>query len=472
MINYPIRFFNTNIPTNKCNLRCHYCYVGQTYSFNNENLDKELEYSFDHMRKCLSKSRLGGVCMFNLCAPGETMLYKQLPEIVQMFLELGHYVSIVTNLVVDKTLDRIVEIAGSNRDRLFVKCSFHYLELNRLGLVDVFVANVNKLKDASISFTVELTANDESIKHIPDIKQLCISRLGAFPHIVESRNERDENFPRLTQLLISEHQLAWQGLSSPLFNYQQKHYEKYIPDFCLAGDVSLCLDIASGIVSKCEGAKQLSNIYDNPDEDYVFSGIGANCPTPHCFINYVHSALCGCFSDDAPTYAEERDRVCADGSHWLTPVMREVFSHRMSEWHTPYSEDKKLFIDTLMRWNYRKISPTDDEKLRLADIFKGTLSDIKIGLVLAPPYLAELLKPFTRFTIDREPEESSPSLKQKLKCLFRYLHKKLLRRRESLGFFDNLPKTDMIIICDYEHYNKHSKRLAGKKTVNILELVK
>ncbi len=105
-----LRFFNTIVPCQICNLRCPYCYIGKRYNyFDNIDVgDDTLHVPLERIAESLTKERLGGAVMLNLCANGETLLWKSLPDVVKTFLELGHYVSVVTNLTVTaalKTLD-------------------------------------------------------------------------------------------------------------------------------------------------------------------------------------------------------------------------------------------------------------------------------------------------------------------------------------------------------------------------------
>lgn len=225
MNKYPVRFINTNIPTNHCNFRCHYCYIGQTFGYDNKDMyEGGLQYSFEYMKRCLTVERLDGVCLFNLCASGETKLFSKLPEIVEMLLDLGHGVSIVTNLTIDNALNKILEFPQEKQQYLFFKCSFHYLELVRLGLLDMFFDNIDLLKEKGIAFTVELTVNDETIPHIEEIKAVSLKKLVAFPHIIKSCNQGEEYFNRLTKLSVEEHQRIWRSFAFPLFDYQQKNW--------------------------------------------------------------------------------------------------------------------------------------------------------------------------------------------------------------------------------------------------------
>jgi len=177
-----------------------------------------------------------------------------------------------------------------------------------------------------------------------------------------------------------------------------------------------------------------------------------------------------------PTYAEERDRVCADGSRWLTPLMREMFSHRMSEWHEPYSDDKKLFIDCLMRWQYKRECPTNEERIKLVDMFRKQINWKKVGLIMVPEWLKTILLEAgidIKYTIDHEDNLSLPStFKQRVKRRFRYIYKKLKYRDilPSLSLNDVLPKVDIIIVADYINFPKWSRCIAKKKKGQVLPI--
>lgn len=297
---YPIRFVNTNIPTNHCNLRCSYCYIGQTYGYDNKEMyEGGLQYSFDHMKRCLTIERFGGVCLFNLCASGETLLFSKLPEIVEMLLGLGHWVSIVTNLTIEKTLNKILQLPKELLQYTFFKCSFHYLELKRLNLLDIFFYNVELLKQKGIAFTVELTVNDETIPFIDEIKTVSMQRLGALPHVIESRNEGEEHLYRLTKLPVDEHQKIWGSFESPLFNYQQKNWDKQITNFCYAGDWRISLEINDGSVHQCDCIfvdTRLQNIFEiDGGGGYPFTAIGGNCPLRHCYAAHYQSCFVNAF---------------------------------------------------------------------------------------------------------------------------------------------------------------------------------
>jgi len=393
------RFINTGIPVTRCNLRCHYCYIGQCNNFTNLS-NENLHYSIEHIRKAVKPERLGGVCMFNLCAAGETLFFKELPEVVTMLLESGHFVTVVTNATLTEPLKRLLKIPKILVERLFIKCSFQYLELKRLQLLDRFFDNIQLIKDAEVAFTIELTANDETIPYINEIKDICLNRLGTLCHIIESRNEADGSFARLTKLPLSEHQSAWGQFNSKLFDYQQQTYEQPQHKFCYAGEFLIGLSLQTGDCSQCYQAKKLMNLFQDLDTPPIWAAIGTNCNLSHCYITY-HAGLplVNCYPEIyAPTYAEERDRLCPDNSTWLTPTIREAFSHRCSEYHQPYSADKAYYIDLLMRKVYKGINPSPEEETELVRIVeryltqKGYRKIAIYGMGLLGEWLIKLLQ--------------------------------------------------------------------------------
>lgn len=99
-------FIDTYVPVTTCNLRCHYCYITQRKLFKNEL--PEFKYSSDAVKKAVSKKRLGGVCHFNICGGGETLLPPQMTAYIRAILEQGHYVMVITNGVVTKRFDEII----------------------------------------------------------------------------------------------------------------------------------------------------------------------------------------------------------------------------------------------------------------------------------------------------------------------------------------------------------------------------
>lgn len=111
------RFVDCYIPITSCNFKCHYCYIGQTNAFKNEI--PKIEYSNEYIAKAFSKERLGGECILNLCAGGETLLILRIVDIIRLFLEEGHYVNVVTNGSLSDRFDEIVKFPSNLLKNLF-----------------------------------------------------------------------------------------------------------------------------------------------------------------------------------------------------------------------------------------------------------------------------------------------------------------------------------------------------------------
>ena len=231
------RFVNLHIPYTNCTLRCHYCYVTVHQKFDAKPID--FPYSPAIVRQGLSKKRLGGVCIINICASGETLLAPIVVEYIHELLKEGHYVAVVSNCTISKAIDTIVSFEPELCSHLFVKASYHYLELKKRDILGAFFSNVKKLRDAGCSFTVEITPNDELIPEADDAVKLCIDELGAMPHFTVARNENDDTLPILTNLSKEEYISTWGKYNSDLFNFKLNFFgtkiekSRYARDLCI-----------------------------------------------------------------------------------------------------------------------------------------------------------------------------------------------------------------------------------------------
>lgn len=229
------RFIDCYIPVTSCTLRCHYCYITHHRLFNNKL--PIFKYSAEFIRKALSKERLGGTCLINMCAGGETLLAKEVIEYTKALLEEGHYVMIVTNATVSKSIEQFSLFPPQLTKHLFFKFSYHYIELKKRGLLDTFFTNIQKVKKAGCSFTLEATPSDELIPYIDEMKQVAINNVGALNHITIGRDERySGNLPILTTMSLKEYENTWSAFQSELFNYKLTIFGKKRNEFCYAGD--------------------------------------------------------------------------------------------------------------------------------------------------------------------------------------------------------------------------------------------
>lgn len=338
------RFIDCYVPVTGCTLRCHYCYITQHRLFDAKL--PEFNYSPEQVRKALSRKRLGGKCLINLCGGGETLLPPEVPAYVKALLEEGHYVMIVTNATVDKRFDEIAAFPPELTKRLFFKFSYHYLELKKKNLLERFFTNIKKVRDAGCSFTLEATPSDEWIPYIDEMKQVAIDNVGAVCHITIARDERDpERLPILTSLSRKEYERTWKNFDSALFNYKLTIFEKKRKEFCYAGDWSFYLNLATGKMTQCYCSYTSQNIFENPEQPIAFKAIGNNCNQHHCYNGHAFLALGNIPELKSPTYGELRNRVCTDGSEWLKPEMKHFMSTKLYQSNKEYSLFKKVKIN-------------------------------------------------------------------------------------------------------------------------------
>lgn len=333
------RYIDCYIPTETCNLRCHYCYITQRHKFNGKLV--HFPQSPETIRKALSKERLGGTCLLNLCAGGETLLSEEVLHVTKQLLLEGHYVVIVTNGTITK---RFEEIAGWPKEilnRLFFKFSFHYLEMKRLNMMERFFSNVQLMKNAGASFTVEITPSDELVPYIDEVKAECLAHVGALCHVTIARDERTEGFDVLSDYSFEEYKKIWGQFGSELFRFKSEIFYKHRDEFCYAGDWSAQLMLDTGVLKQCYYGKVIDNIYEHIDRPIHFEAIGHDCTMAHCFNGHSFLALGDIPEIDAPTYTEVRNRICEDGSEWLQPEMKRFMGTKLYENNKEYNVFKK-----------------------------------------------------------------------------------------------------------------------------------
>ena len=328
------RFINCYVPNQACNFRCSYCYIGQKKEFDNTIF--ECKYPLDTMRKATSLDRMGGLCIFNLCAGGETLLSPNIIPIIRMLLENGHNVSIVTNGTMTHNLEKILLFPKELNELLYFKFSFHYFELNRLNKMSDFFENVYKVRDAGVSFSIDITPCDELVEYIPEIKRIFSEKMdGAMPHISVARDTTTNELKILSKYPKEKYKEIWSVFDSPKFDYNIEEFLKPHKEYCYAGDKSFSLELSTGNCRICDGAPNPAemnfyNIYENPGEEIPFKQIGKRCPMAHCYNCHALLTLGTIPSLSTPTYAEMLDRVDTKGRHWLTGIIRELYSQRLS----------------------------------------------------------------------------------------------------------------------------------------------
>lgn len=331
---YPARFINCYIPVKKCNFRCEYCYILQRRDFTKET--PMPEYDIHRIQSATKKERLGGMCIFNLCAEGETLLYLSIIPLIKMLLENGHNVSIVTNGTMSDAFEQFVLFPEHLRKWLYIKFSFHYLELRKHAEgIPRFFSNVHKIQNAGISFSIDITPYDELIPRIDTIIELFNENMnGALPHISVARDMSSPGLEILSKYSKEELLSIWGVFKSNKFEYKLSEFLKPHREYCYAGKLGFSLEMLTGNCRICDGAPEpfkmdFYNLYDCTNEPIPFVEIGYNCPTAHCYNCHALLTLGLIPELKTPTYADMLDRIDRDGNHWLRENIYDLYSKRL-----------------------------------------------------------------------------------------------------------------------------------------------
>lgn len=336
------KFIDIHVPIFTCNLRCGYCYVGQ----NPQDVKlPEFKYPVSTVKKALSKERLGGICHFNVCGMGETMIPKELIDYVRVILENGHTVMIVTNGTLTKRFEQFMELPVFLKARLGFKFSFHYLELDRLNMMDVFWNNVKLVRNNGCTISVELTANDSYEPYIEEIKQCCLKHVGALCHITVPRDEATGGITLYSKHSIKEFYEIWKSFDSPMFELKMRHWEEPRKEFCYAGLWSGLLNLGTGEFNACyRQPGPIGNLFEHPDEKFEFCPAG-KCEIAHCFNGHSFLAWGVIPEIDEETYLDIRDRLDSEGVYWVNSEMREQFSGKLFNYNAILTDDqKKIYL--------------------------------------------------------------------------------------------------------------------------------
>lgn len=357
------KFIDVHVPIFTCNLRCGYCYVGQTQ----QNVKKcEFKYSVDTVSKALSQERLGGICHFNVCGMGETLIPVELVDYIRAILENGHTVMIVTNGTLTQRFVEYMKFLGELKKHLGFKFSFHYLELQRLNQMDVFWQNVKMVRDNGCSFSIEITANDSYEPYIDEIKRICIENVGAMCHVSVPRDEATGGFRLMSKHSLSEFYDIWKTFNSSMFDFKMRHWGEKRTEFCYAGLWSGLLNLGTGEFNSCyRQPEPVGNMFENPDEEFGFYPAG-QCEISHCFNG--HSFLTwGVIPElDEESYLDIRNRVDNNEDYWINESMSAQFSKKLKDYNDIISSNEKKY--------YKK----KHRKSKIKSLFRRIIKKIKL----------------------------------------------------------------------------------------------
>lgn len=210
-------------------------------------------------------------------------------------------------------------------------------------MLEQFFENVNRVKCAGASFTIEITPSDELIKHIEDIKKVCNEKLGVLCHITVGR-KNTEDIPILTEKTFDEYKEIWGTFESDLFKFKSEIFYKKRKEFCYAGEWSFYLNLATGDYQQCYCGVKLGNIYNDIDKPLKTLAIGNNCTKPHCYNGHAFLAF-GCIPElDTPTFATLRNRKNEE-DEWLKPEMKAFMETKLVDSNRVYTEKEKMKIN-------------------------------------------------------------------------------------------------------------------------------
>lgn len=361
------RFIDILVPVTTCTLRCHYCYITHNRLFDNKL--PTFKYDVDTFRKGLSKERLGGICMFNFCGGGETLLPPEMPMYIRALLEEGHYVMVVTNATVDRAFNEIAKWPTELFEHLFFKFSYHYLELKKRNLFDKFFSNIRRMRDMGASFTLEATPSDELIPYIDEMKALAVKEVGAVCHVTVARDMHNPSaIPILTKMSYEDYYKTWSVFDSKLFEYKYSVFSQKRNEFCYAGDWTLFLDMGSGILHQCYCSLFNQHIFEDVTKPIRFKAIGHYCQQPHCYNAHAFLTFGTIPEHPAPTYATMRNRLCTDGTEWLNPRMKQFMECRLKDSNTEYTGLSRMLTDFEMlfreKWTHFRILIESNRKTR------------------------------------------------------------------------------------------------------------
>lgn len=300
-----------------------------------------MKYSPEQVAKALSKKRLGGPAYINVCADGETLLTRDIEIYMRRLAEEGHYIEIVTNCTITPVLQKFLAWDKELLAHIEFKCSFHYLELKKRNMLDLFARNVNAIWDAGASANVEITPSDELIPYIDEVKEFSLKNFGALPHITIARDDRTKGIEILSKLPKDEYYKIWGQFDSQMFDYKKKIFGKRQEEFCYAGIWSANINLCTGMALPCYCGRSLGDVFANPESDFPTFPV-SKCSIAHCYNAHVWLTLGAIPHSTKVTYADIRNRVRADGREWLNPKLKRFFSTQLYQSNEELSDVEKF----------------------------------------------------------------------------------------------------------------------------------
>lgn len=386
--------------TTECNFHCEYCYVWRKHEFTQGNITSE--HTAKEIREALSQKKLGGPCHINACALGETLLSKDIVELTYELLDEGHYLSIITNGTITPKIEAILQFPDEFLERMFFKLSFHYAELQRTNLLDVFWKNVDKIKNSPCSYSIEITPCDNLIGKIDEIKEeFAVHAKGAMPHITFTRDTNKEGLDLLSELLLEEYKNVWKAFGSALFDLKCSLYKKKICQICYAGSWSYRVNVVNGNLQSCYQQELVGTIFDEGQKILPVIPVGHGCRLDYCFNNHAFLAWGDVPEIACDNYFKVRDRVADDSAHWVKETYAAAMQQKLYDNNFAYlnrwSDYEKLFAinrkPAFILFNSPDYSNLGDHAIALAErkLFHKLFPEVAFIEISCQQYIRENL---------------------------------------------------------------------------------
>lgn len=329
-----------SIPMSICNFRCSYCYLAQRDE-HYQGIQPQMKYSPEQIERALTIERVGGVAYTNFCADGETLLLKNIDEYVKAVVKNGHYAEVVTNMTITPVLEKFLSWDKELLKHVEFKCSFHYLELKKKNLLNVFAQNIQNVWKAGASANIEITPSDDLIPYIEEVKEYSMKNFGAFPHLSIARNDKTRKIEYLTNLSMEEYDKIWGQFDSEFWKFKKTIFGVRQNQFCYAGDWLLCVNLSTGIANQCYFGKQLGDIFADPNSPLPHQAIGS-CQIAHCYNGHMLLTLGAIPGFTDVGYGDIRDRQRIDDETWLQPELKAFFNSKLEESNEIYKMHQKI----------------------------------------------------------------------------------------------------------------------------------
>lgn len=333
------KYINVDLSGCGCNLKCSYCYLRQRdYCF---DVDHELKYSIDTIKKACSIERIGGVALFAIVGDGETLMPDYIIDLIFAIIDEGHYVTVLTNGTISKKIQDIVNRleVENKKDKFCFQFSLHYFELVKANLLDKFFDNIHYTQEHGISFVVKTVLGEEfNAENAKEFIELTKEKIGGVPQVSIARNDSSMEKNICTNLTDEEYFAMGDLFESELFELDKSELQVRREEFCYAGLWVFFVNFTTGICTECLGNRDNSfNFFENLDKPLTLYPVGRRCKMKYCqCCNFQAWGLIP--ERTVPTNKDIYDR---EGTKWLTDSFIEVFSTKLFETNKVFSEKEK-----------------------------------------------------------------------------------------------------------------------------------